>query len=76
LPVAIAPVAVALLVTAAAAQYYPPDVVERCARASAKMPGTTCTTCDNFRDYYEHACEANGGEIPGASTMYHNPSDR
>jgi hypothetical protein len=75
LPVAIAPVAVALLVTAAAAQYYPPDVVERCARVG-EMPGTTCTTCDNFRDYYEHACEANGGEIPGASTMYHNPSDR
>jgi hypothetical protein len=71
----IAPVALALLVTAAAAQYYSPDIVARCTRAAAKMPGTTCMTCDNFRDYYEHACEANGGTMPGATATYDNRSD-
>jgi hypothetical protein len=73
--VAIAPVAVALLVTAAAAQYYSPDIIWRCTRAAAKMPGTTCMTCDNFRDYYEHACEANGGTMPGATITDDNQSD-
>jgi hypothetical protein len=36
------------------------------------MPGIGCTTCDNFRDYMEHACEANGGSIPGSLTVFGN----
>ena len=61
-----------LLATAVAAQSYPRDVVARCAREAQKMPGIGCTTCDNLRDYMEHACEANGGSIPGSLTVFGN----
>jgi hypothetical protein len=61
-----------LLATATAAQAYPRDVVAHCAREAQKMPGMGCTTCDNFRDYVEHACEANGGRIPGSLTVLGN----
>jgi hypothetical protein len=73
--VGIASIALALSAIAAAAQAYPPEVVAHCARVAPKMPGMGCITCDNFRDYVEHACEANRGRIPGSLSFEGQPFD-
>lgn len=73
--VGIASIALALSAITANAQAYPPEVVAHCARVSQKMPGMGCTTCDNFRDYVEHACEANGGRVPGSLSFDGQPFD-
>jgi hypothetical protein len=66
---------VVISATGATAQVYPPEVIKHCIRMASKMPGTSCTTCGEYRDYYEHACEANGGRIPGSQTFDNRPFD-
>jgi hypothetical protein len=69
----------AVLVTVSAgmatAQWYPREVIAHCVRVASKMPMATCTSCDNFRDYVEHACEANGGRLPGTMGAGMEPFD-
>jgi len=68
----IVPMVLAFSVCTAAAQNYSREVVAHCAREAQTMPGLGCTTCDNLRDYVEHACEANGGRLPGSLTVFGN----
>jgi hypothetical protein len=68
--VGIASIALASSTITANAQTYPPQVVAHCARVAQKMPSMSCTTRDKLRDYMEHACDANGGRVPGSLTVF------
>jgi len=70
--IGIVSIMLALSANAAAAQAYPRDVVAHCAREAQTMPGLGCTSCDTLRDNVEHACEANGGRLPGSLTVFGN----
>jgi hypothetical protein len=63
-------VLLALSVVTAAAQAYPPGVIARCARVVERMPELGCDTCDGYRDSMRHACEANGGWLPGEDVRF------
>jgi hypothetical protein len=70
-------VLLALSTGVAVAQSYPREVVAHCARITATMRELGCITCDGFRDRMRAACEANGGRIPGARTVFGTePFDR
>jgi hypothetical protein len=62
----IAAVVIALPLGAALAQRAPNSVIENCNQQAVKQPGFQCNTCDQQRDDVEHACEANGGRVPGS----------
>jgi len=53
----------ALSLSVAIAQPY--SAIANCNYEANTQPGTGCTTCDSMRDALEHACEANGGHLPG-----------
>jgi hypothetical protein len=59
-----------LSVATAAAQVYPPGVIAHCARVIEGMPELGCDTCDTYRDSMRHACEANGGWLPGTGVIF------
>ena len=63
-------VLLALAVTTAAAQVYPLGVIAHCARVIENMPELGCDTCDGYRDSMRHACEANGGWLPGTGVIF------
>ena len=59
-----------LSVATAAAQLYPLGVIAHCARLIENMPELGCDTCDTYRDSMRHACEANGGWLPGTGVIF------
>ena len=63
-------VALAFSIDGAMAQPYPRDVIAHCRRVADAYPAHHCSSCDNFRDDIEYACEANGGRLPGPLTIF------